>query len=320
MIRLRLHGDPLLLSVAICVLACWTPGCQRVTDTRKGPVESSAADAAAKQARNERLPDEPDDLSQDLPAEVIELLSEHFPDYTLPLDEPPPESKPASKAVTQKQYFKISDKPLAEAICNNEIERARRLIEVGKHNSDVYRSLDMLHLAAQHGQAEICGQLLDAGLSVHRKSEPAHGPGRTPLQFAIRSGSVDTAMLLLARGAKLTPADSAKRNGSARTPLVSLAITSGNPDMLQFLMDQGEKPNDLVSLVNAIRTVHDPEKRRQFVKLLLPAVVELELQDGEWDPFVDAAATGDLRAVAAPGRQAARQVLRAAPEGCGQVE
>ena len=242
MIRLRLHGDPLLLPIAISLLACWTPGCQRVTDTRKAPTESSAVNAVAKQTQIERLPDEPDDLSQDLPAEVMELLSKHFPDYTLPLDEPPPESEPASKAVTySKQYVKISDKPLAEAIYNNEIDRARRLIQLGKHNNDVYRSHNMLHLAAQRGQAEICGRLLDAGLSIHRKNEPEHGPGRTPLQFAIQSGSVDTAKLLLARGAKLTPADSGKKNGSPRTPLVSLAITSGNPDMLQFLIDQGKK-------------------------------------------------------------------------------
>lgn len=105
MLGLQMHGDPLLLPIAISLLACWIPGCQRVTETREAPIESSAANAVAKQTRIERWPDEPDDLPQDLPAEVMELLSEHFSDYTLPSDEPPPESESASKTITySKQY------------------------------------------------------------------------------------------------------------------------------------------------------------------------------------------------------------------------
>jgi hypothetical protein len=72
MIRLRFHGDPPLLPIAISLLACCTPGCQQVADTRNAPTESSAGNAVAKQTQIERLPGEPDDLSQDLPAEVME--------------------------------------------------------------------------------------------------------------------------------------------------------------------------------------------------------------------------------------------------------
>ena len=284
MARLYNTGISTLLAMVIVLVVCGLAGCQKA---------SAPAEVNGDQSNSTLLDNEPKALSQDLTAEQSRLLRKHFPDYTLPLSETTAPQEPSETTVDQpKQELKIEGKPLATAICQGDIVAARRLIESGNEVGSLYDGYNMLHLAARRRQPDMCSLLLDAGMDIHQKDDREYSTPRTPLQFAIQSGSVETAKLLLARGAKLTPADRSRDSKKPDVPLTSLAITSGNPDMLSFLIDQGEAANDGQLLLKAIAGTRDPDRRRKFVEQLLAEGAPL---DGVHDPFVSAVGTGDIQ-------------------------
>lgn len=64
-----------------------------------------------------------------------------------------------------------------------------------------------LAAAAQHGHTEVVGLLIEAGEDVNRFNPDGHHAHATPLHQAIANGHVDTARLLIERGARLDVED-----------------------------------------------------------------------------------------------------------------
>ncbi len=268
----------------IVILACagGIIGCQKPSAT--GSLSLSQIDWA------QRLPNEPDELSQDLPPQTLLLLSEHFPDYMLPLSTSPGKPAPLPDPDNVRPHIKVSGKPLAEAVVNSEVERVRQLLRSGHPADETYYGTSLLIVAAKDGQADICELLLDAGLDVQGTCREESSIQVTPLQSAILSGSVETVKLLLARGGKLDA-----NTSSEPPPLpVALAITSRNIEMLNYFIDQGEAADEFAFLHAAINYLKSAGVRRQFVKRLMAAGAAEKIKADAPDLFIPAIATGDV--------------------------
>ncbi len=296
MFRVHLLRGSRVYKLAMFAIALAVIGCKEPQETKPpSPSQTASQQSSANNAIAQRLPNEPDELLPDLSPQILQLLREHFPDYTLPHSTPSDKSIPSPVHANSQPYIKISSKPLAEAVVNGEVARTRRLLRSGHPADETYYGENLLHLAAKRGQTEICELLLDAGLDVHGTSDQEPSPPKTPLQAAIQSGSVQTVKLLLAHGAELTPSDvSIKRDGPQPSP-VSLAISSGNLDMVNFIIDQGEAADDVAFLHQAIVQIMVPEQRRQFVERLFAAGAADNLKPQTPDLFAPAIATGDLK-------------------------
>lgn len=281
-----MRSDHVLLLTA--VVFCGLLGCQESAD-RTADVAPAGTDRVAV------LPSEPDELSPDPSAAEQGVLDEQFPDYTLPLSEDPstPElsPEPVGRSVPERT---IEGQPLATAIYNRNVREARRLIESGHKPDAIFDGYNMLHLAAQRGLAEICGLLIDAGLDIDRKNVQKYSASKTPVQLAVQSGSVATVKLLVKRGAKLTPVDPQRGQKQLGAPLASLAITSGNPEMLRLLIDQGEPADGSELVAMAIRQIKDQTSRQDVLNQLFSAGANVVVGEGLPDPFVAAVRSGDL--------------------------
>src|SRR5881397_1148056 len=132
------------------------------------------------------------------------------------------------------------------------------------HGADVHakenlRGTDALMWAAEQGHSEIVKLLLDNGADVNAESKiirpvrrnglgfarpgsdgkPSVEPmgGLTPLLFASREGSLETARVLVDAGAKV---DKTSFDGSS--PLL-VAVQNGHYEIARFLLDHGADPN-----------------------------------------------------------------------------
>ncbi|EMI16714.1 ankyrin repeat protein [Rhodopirellula maiorica SM1] len=298
MFRSLLLHDSHVYKIAMIAIAVGAIGCQEPRETEPlSPSQTESQQTATHNSQAQRRPDELDELSQDLSPQTLQLLREHFPDYTLPLSTPRDKQVPPPVQMESQPYIEVSAKPLAEAVINGEVERTRRLLRSGHPADETYYGENLLHVAAKRGQTEICELLLDAGLDVHGSSDEEPNPAQTPLQAAILSGSIETAELLLAHGAELTPTSANnKRDGPAPLP-VSLAISSGNLDMLNFIIDQGEAADQFAFLHQAIMQVVVPEQRRKFVQRLFAAGAAEDIKPDSPELFAHAIATGDAELV-----------------------
>lgn len=298
----RIH----LLHIAILVSVGGFMGCRPL---ETGSQSSSQSDSV------QRLHHEPDELSQNLPPQMLFLLKEHFPDYILPLattlENPTPFTKPDNK---------VTGKPLAEAVVNGDVESVRRLLLSGYPADETHHGESLLISAARYGHADICKLLLDAGLDVHGTigEEPS---SITPLQAATQSRSVETVKLILSRGGKLKPTDLlamrwAIESGSVETvklllahggklttsasdehSAVNIAIHSGNIDMLNLLIDEGEAADKFNYLCTAI--YYGPKQssvRRKFVERLVAAGAADDVNVSTHpDLLIPVIATGDMK-------------------------
>ena len=88
-----------------------------------------------------------------------------------------------------------SETPLMMAALRGNLEWTRRLIERG--GAVNREGWTPVHYAASGPEAKVVGLLLDRGADLNARSPN----GSTPLMMAARYGSVDAALLLLARGA-----------------------------------------------------------------------------------------------------------------------
>ncbi len=269
-------------SLLICVLAL-PAGCVESPNAAETTVGNS--DSAPQR-------DEPKELPEALPAEQTRILREHFPGYVLPLPEPHAKVELPTKATPRlPQPLKIDGQPLATAICQGNVSVARELIGSPESRDATYDGYNMLHMAAQRGQTEICAMLVDAGLDIEQAHNNEYSAPRTPVQLAIQCGSVATAELLVQRGAKLTPARQSKDVAGQTISLASLAVGSQKAAMLKFVKEQSAPVEDNQLVLNAISGTTDRGQRLKMVTQLFGAGLSL---DGLSGPFVWALCAGDL--------------------------
>ena len=280
-----------ILTFCISVLPL---GCQKAKPKTEAQAEQTADDpSAAGVVREEReviprLADEPDELSAELSPAVMHVLQERFPGYVLPLDRPIL-AKPAPEPTPH--YYSISAKPLAEAIKNNEIQRACDLIKEGRYNNDEYDGNSMLHLAARNGQAKVCELLLDAGLDIDQPTKGKYRSGLLPLRLAVTSGDVATAKLMFERHAKRLP-----ERISPFPSLMTAAVSSGKPAMVRYMIERGEITDDIQLVFCALAESMQTD-RREIVLALLKAGVGKKLVAEQPNPIRSAIATGDFELV-----------------------
>ena len=76
-----------------------------------------------------------------------------------------------------------------------------------------------LHLAAQHGHAEVCRLLLAAGAQVNAAMETQHGnvTGITPLHLAVQADHMDVMDVLLETGADVQSSTQSTKTDNTET-------------------------------------------------------------------------------------------------------
>jgi ankyrin repeat protein len=143
--------------------------------------------------------------------------------------------------------------------------------------------------AARHNHTQVVATLLDAGADIHQTDANAIGP----LLMAISNDNVETAKLLLARGARVTDAD-----WYGRTPLweaVNVRNLYLHSESLQNFVDREAMLEVITMLldkgaeVNA-RTRETPPFRNHFLRVGSLEWVDFTGQT----PFLSAALAGDL--------------------------
>ncbi|USP74194.1 hypothetical protein yc1106_01468 [Curvularia clavata] len=120
-------------------------------------------------------------------------------------------------------------------------------------------SLNVLHVAAVHGDIYAADFLISKGLDIHRKCEH----GKTPFLLAAEKGQTMMVKLLLAKGADLHT-----RSGNGATALMWAAHT-GQVETVKFLLEKGMNLEDrdedgLTALSVASRAGH-----KEIVEMLL---------------------------------------------------
>lgn len=121
---------------------------------------------------------------------------------------------------------------LQQAIESSDVEAVRFLTERGVDvNESGKGTLTPLHMAAQHGNAEIVRLLLRCGADVD--AECAFEDGMTPLREAVKWGHLDVCKLLIQYGADPLQVDM-EGNTLAHT-----AVLGDNPELLEYLASQG---------------------------------------------------------------------------------
>ena len=90
-----------------------------------------------------------------------------------------------------------------------------------------------LHIAAIHGNIEVCTYLIISGAELNA----ADSDGRTPLHYAARNGSVHICRKILQNKADVNIKDS-----WGNTP-ISFALAGGHQDLIKMLLNQGADPD-----------------------------------------------------------------------------
>ena len=112
---------------------------------------------------------------------------------------------------------------------------AARLVDEGARvdHAESVKGQTALMWALSEGHLDTARLLLDRGADVYLGSDT----GMTPLLFAARYGDVDAVRLLLDRGARVEEADE-----GGVTPLL-MATVRGHADVIQQFLDHGADPN-----------------------------------------------------------------------------
>ena len=149
--------------------------------------------------------------------------------------------------------------PLIFAIICRRRKCVVELLELGASTADTFLQLSSLQIAAQRGQHEIAGDLIDHGANVNRSRE---GDGFTPLHFAIMENHIRVVRVLVTKGCDVTKPTFRNSNPDL-TPLqlASLMCRSAIvrmigqhvPDINQ-LTEEGLSPLHLALLNPTIRT------------------------------------------------------------------
>ena len=211
---------------------------------------------------------------------------------------------------------------LHKAAAGGDSTAAAALLSAGANpNAQIVFGVAPLHLAAEHGHSETVTVLIAGGA----KPNLANRWRQTPLHYAAREGHGAAAAALLAGGAnpnardkdKWTPIHDTTKcedgadlvavlaaggaNLDATTgdddgyPAVSLAITRGNADVLEALLDAGANPN--TPNPHGATPLHVAVfSRPEFVPVLLARGADATARDMNGKTPTDYA-TGDTRAL-----------------------
>jgi len=102
-----------------------------------------------------------------------------------------------------------------------------------RESVDTWAGVKALHSAAGQGDVDTCTQLLDGGEDI----EAVDDHGETPLSYAAWYGHIDTARILVERGANVNA--SGRRRGGA-TPL-TYARSLGHQEVVNLLVERGAR-------------------------------------------------------------------------------
>lgn len=121
---------------------------------------------------------------------------------------------------------------LQQAIETSDVDAVRFLTERGVDVNECGKgTLPPLHMAAQHGNAEIVRLLLRSGAEVDK--DCGFEDGMTPLREAVKWGHLDVCKVLIQYGADPLQVD---LDGNT---LAHTAVMGDNPELLDYLKTQG---------------------------------------------------------------------------------
>jgi ankyrin repeat protein len=176
------------------------------------------------------------------------------------------------------------EKPLSNAVYENNIEEVKNLIAKGESINGKEKdseNITPLFIAVENGNAEITETLLNFGAKINARDENR----QTPLMRLDEDASPELVRLLIKHGAKVNVTDE-----EGNTPLI-LAAKNANAEILQILIDHGADINaqnkeGQTTLMNA---AYDDDL--ETVKILLRAGADVNLKNKEdesaWDLTTD---------------------------------
>ena len=211
--------------------------------------------------------------------------------------------------------------PLDLAIAGRKVETALLLAASTAVNGRDYAGATPLARAAQYGLLDVAAKLLEGGADPNL----AGHDGRTALDFAVSTGKKELADLLLARGAKVDPADAfgslpihktlnaailqalldhgagvAVCDGRGNTPL-HLALGRNNLDVARLLLERGADPRAVDAQG---RTALHLARTLDAVKLLLDRGMSIDARDRDGNtPLFNFTRPDDIKALIGLGVQ-----------------
>ncbi|EAX92038.1 hypothetical protein TVAG_141550 [Trichomonas vaginalis G3] len=148
---------------------------------------------------------------------------------------------------------------------------------VSVNNQDENVKMSIYH-AAYHGCYDSLKYLISRGINV-RDVKPKYGPN--PLNVAVRSGSIETAELLIKNGVEVNSID------SYNVGPLCYAIENGRVDMVRMLIAHGAEPFNRKIYFEACLTQAVRESSLEVVEFLLSLGASiLEGDDNEFTPFI----------------------------------
>jgi len=182
---------------------------------------------------------------------------------------------------------------LADAVRNDDAERARELLAAGADPDGYDDAGDApLHIAARRDNSSLIEILLDAGANIDR---PRTGAGDTPLLEAVQHHRDVASLLLLERGADPTYA-------AWRGPALLCAIQqNARADVVDALIDRGaiDRARDPKHLVTMLQSAARGGKSAILRKLIAAGIPPNLATESGYTALMGAARNGRVEAARA---------------------
>jgi ankyrin repeat protein len=150
---------------------------------------------------------------------------------------------------------KMSDQPLIDAVRSNDLNQVRPLLNNGANPNASGDRMTALMYASQNGHLETAKLLIDKGADVNSKD------GMTALMYAAQNGHLEIAKLLIDEGADVN----AKRFYGGMTALM-YASKEGNLEVVKTLIENGA---DYKIKSDEGKTALDLSKDKEFFEAFL---------------------------------------------------